>query len=168
MNTLSLQKRIGIFGIGIFTNTVLDHLFDYLLYPAVLIWLGTLWGGIVMTTLSAITCYLSLLFYDWSKRDWLGIETVKGLREKELQSWWGKIINWIFRKGDLGMMIILSIHFDPFIVTAYMRHGQHQYNGMSKRDWRIFFSSLIIGNLYLTTFLSCLITIVKWGWYQLK
>jgi hypothetical protein len=45
------------------------------------------------------------------------------------------------------MLVVLSVKFDPFITTIYMRRGAHQYRGMSRRDWGIFAASLAIGNL---------------------
>jgi hypothetical protein len=38
--------------------------------------------------------------------------------------------------------------FDPFITTAYMRHGSRKYNGMNRRDWATFLSSGLISNLW--------------------
>ncbi len=42
--------------------------------------------------------------------------------------------------------ILLSIKFDPFIVTVYLRRGR--FGGMSRRDWRIFLLSWLIGNAW--------------------
>jgi hypothetical protein len=38
----------------------------------------------------------------------------------------------------------LSIWSDPFITIACLRRGA--FNGMTRRDWRIFFSSFLIAN----------------------
>ncbi len=40
--------------------------------------------------------------------------------------------------------ILLSIKFDPFIVTTYLRRGH--YGVMTARDWRIFMLSWFIAN----------------------
>ena len=162
---MKFSGKIGAVSIGIPVYLTLGTWgFDYLLYPSVLVWLGPLWGGVVMTVLSAILCYLSFLFYDWSKQDWLGIEALKGLREGRGKSWFGKIFSWVFRKGDLAMLILLSIKVDPFVAVIYMRHGQGKYNGLSKRDWKIFIASFIISNLYWILSLSFLIGGAKWIW----
>ncbi len=42
-------------------------------------------------------------------------------------------------------VILLSIKFDPFIVTVYLRRGR--FGGMSRRDWQIFLLSWLIGML---------------------
>ena len=72
------------------------------------------------------------------KKDWLGIEAIKKVREGGNDCGWGKVMSWALRKGDVIVMIILSINFDPFITTAYMRYGSNEFNGMSQIDWRIF------------------------------
>ncbi len=51
----------------------------------------------------------------------------------------------------------------PFLVT-YMRHGAHQYNGLSKRDWWIFITSTVIGNVYWTLAVYMGITLVEKLW----
>jgi hypothetical protein len=54
------------------------------------------------------------------------------------------------------------IKFDPFITTAYLRHGK--FSGMTKRDWTIFMSSLILGNAYWTLACYMGISLFEWGW----
>lgn len=49
------------------------------------------------------------------------------------------------------VFLFLSIKFDAFITTAYMRRGK--FNGMGKRGWAIFMGSLLISNVYWT--LAC-------------
>lgn len=60
----------------------------------------------------------------------------------------GKATSWLMKKSDTILMVILSIKFDPFITVVHIRHGAHQYNGLSWRDWKVFIASLIIGNVY--------------------
>lgn len=156
------KKKLGILGIGYFVNESIDFVFNYILYPFVIWKMGILGGGAVMTILSFLICYLIMIFYDWSKKDWLGIETIKGLKEYSGKSIIGKFTSWIMKKSDPILLIFLSIQFDPFITTAYMRHGAHQYSGMSKRDWKIFMSSLIIGNVYWTVVAFAGVSIVEY------
>jgi hypothetical protein len=42
--------------------------------------------------------------------------------------------------------ILLSIKFDPIIVTAYLRQGA--FGDMTRRDWKIFLLSWLIGNAW--------------------
>lgn len=66
----------------------------------------------------------------------------------------------IGKKSDHVVFLFLSIKFDPFITTAYMRHGK--FNGMTKRDWKIFTGSLLLGNVYWT--LACYMGIMLFEW----
>lgn len=40
--------------------------------------------------------------------------------------------------------VALSLRFDPFITTAYLRRTA--YAGLSPRDWRIFLGSVLLSN----------------------
>jgi hypothetical protein len=72
-------RRLRELGIGHSVNWVMSEGFDYLLYPAVIWKLGPLLGGAIMSVASLLVCLGCLYFYDWSKRDWLGIEAIKDL-----------------------------------------------------------------------------------------
>jgi hypothetical protein len=52
------KEKIVVWGIGFSAFQIVDHGFDYLLYPFVVWKLGVLRGGIVMTALSLLYCYL--------------------------------------------------------------------------------------------------------------
>ncbi len=160
-------KQIGILGIGLTVNQLLVWGFDYALYPFVIWRMGLIAGGLVMTVLSCVLCYSLLRFYDWSKKDWLGIEMIKGLKERDPKSWLGRVTARLLRMGDPAAMVILSVRFDPFITTAYMRHGSHKFNGLSKRDWRIFFISLLIANAYWAFVMFAGVSLIEWLWQKL-
>jgi len=68
------------------------------------------------------------------------------------------------QKGDPAVFLFLSLWYDPFITTTYMRHGSHQYNGMSRRDWAIFMSSLLLGNGVWIFACFTGISLVEWVW----
>lgn len=151
-------------GIGLLANWAMTWGFDFGIYPFVIYTYGILWGGLVMTALSFLVCYATILFYDWAKKDWIGIETLKGIRESDSKNMIGKIGAWIMRKGDLAVMLFLSINFDPFITVAYMRQGANHFQGLSARDWKIFIASLVIGNAYWTLAVYMGITLVQLLW----
>ncbi|HMP85082.1 MAG TPA: hypothetical protein PKE08_00230 [Candidatus Paceibacterota bacterium] len=144
----ALRNRLGILGVGLTVNALLTWVFDYALYPFVIWKLGIVCGSIVMTACSAIVCLGLLAFYNWSKKDWLGIEAVKSLRDKSGTGRFKKISNWAMNSGDPIMMIFLSVNFDPFITVAYMRKGVNNFDKLTARDWKIFFASLIVANVY--------------------
>ena len=131
--------------VGLTANAAVVWGFDYLLYPLVIYHYGVLLGGLVMTLVSFLVCLASFKFYDWSKRDWLGIEAIKSLKSGGA-SGWARFAAWMLNKSEPVAAVFLSIKFDPFITTLYLRKGA--YDGLSARDWRIFLFSLILGNAY--------------------
>ncbi len=156
------KERIAVLGVGLLANWLMVNGFNYLLYPFIIWKFGILRGGVVMTFISFLTCLLTMKFYDWSKRDWLGIETIKGAREYKGEKGIGRFTSWILKKSDPVVFLFLSIKFDAFITTAYLRHGK--YNGMGKRDWTIFTGSLLISNVYWTLAVYMGISLFEWAW----
>lgn len=57
-------------------------------------------------------------FYDCSKRDWLGIEAIKSLKDYAGENRSGRFMAWLLRPSDPVACILLSIKFDPFIVRC--------------------------------------------------
>lgn len=167
-------RRFGLAAIGHSAKQVEEFLFDWLLYGAVVAWattqFGSLWGSVVafavMTPLSIFICLLYMAFYDWTKKDWFGFEAVKGARDdvEESRGFWKKIMRSIMRLGDIPAFILLSINSDPFMTTVYMRKGADQYNGMTKRDWRIFYGSAILANGYWTLRWTVIVALLAWVW----
>ncbi len=160
----SYGKRFAELSVGLITNKAIDSIFNYLLYPFVIYKFGILKGGVFMTFLSFLACIGIMKFYDWSKRDWLGIEAIKSLKGYEGSRKAGKLTAWVLQRNDPLVFIFLSIHYDPFITTAYLRKGANQFNGMKKRDWKIFMGSLFFSNAYWTLACYMGITLVEWGW----
>lgn len=140
------RHRLLELSLGHAVNWLTVYAFDFLLYPFVIWKLGLWRGGAVMAVASLVVCLLTLWFYDWSKRDWLGIEAVKRLRDGEGRSRFRRVLAWALARGDWLAFIALSVKFDPFITTVYLRRGAA--NGMTRRDWRVFLASWLIGNAY--------------------
>jgi hypothetical protein len=145
---VNMRGRILELAAGLAAMKLVNFGFDYLLYPFIVYRFGILKGGMVMTLLSFISCLLLVWYYDKSKRDWFGIEAIKKLKEYEGGHKVGRLTAWMLKKSDPVVFIFLSLHYDPFITMAYLRHGA--FNGMNKRDWRIFNGSLLFSNLYWT------------------
>jgi hypothetical protein len=68
----------------------------------------------------------------------------------------------VLKKERTCCLFFLSVWYDPFITTAYLRHGK--FNGMNRRDWSVFMSSLILGNAYWTLAVYMGISLVEWAW----
>lgn len=153
--------RLATLILGITANQIMVIFFNWVLYPFVIWKFGIIKGGIIMTFLSFIVCYITLLLYDYLKKDWLGIELIKSLRESNSDKKINKILSWAMKKGNMALMIFLSIKFDPFITIAYMRKGFEEYNGLTFRDWKIFILSIFISNFYWTFAMYFGITLFK-------
>ena len=164
VNLPGYKERAAILGIGLLGNSLIANGFDYVLYPWVIWRLGPLHGAVVMTVLSFLICYVSILLYDWAKKDWLGIETLKQLKEYRGDSRLARVLRWAISKGDAALLFILSVWTDPFITVAYLRQGAHRYNGMNARDWKIFMLSLVIGNGYWSLTLFTGISAAEYAW----
>lgn len=155
------KLNLKILAVGHIISQAYDYGFDYILYPFVIYKLGPLQGGIIMTLVATSMCLLILYIYDLLEKDWLGIEVAKELvenffkEEEEIakKSWQKKgkkVLSWVFHKNKIGQFLFLSLHFDPLITAIYMRRGYHLYNGFSKRDWKIFWASVIVSNSWWT------------------
>lgn len=149
---MSLARRItekaATFGAGMAMKKALDYGFDYLLYPAALLGFGYLWGTLVMTVLSVFLNLGVIRAYDWSKRDWFLLESLKEMKSTDGMSRSGRLVRWVLRKGDVAAFFLLSWIEDPIIVTLYLRHGSHGYNGLDRRGWSIFWASTVVSNLF--------------------
>ena len=162
---LPLKKRLAELTVGFISAYCLSLSFDYLLYPFVIYRLGILNGGLLMTFLSFNVCIGLMKFYDWSKRDWLGIETIKNLKGYAGTTKLGRFVAWILKKGDSAAFLFLSIKHNPFVTTAYLRQGK--FSGMNKRDWVIFILSSLVSNAYWTFACFMGISLIEWLWKYL-
>lgn len=160
-----MSQSIKDLAVGISSFGIFGFLFSYVLYPFVIYTFGIFGGGAIMTLLSFLVCFALLRFYDSSKRDWLGLEAVKRLRDYEGESAVGRMWAWFLRKSEPVIFLFLSIKVDPLVTTIYLRRGN--YSGMAKRDWAIFMGSLIIGNAYWTVACYVGISLFEWGWKRI-
>ena len=119
-----------------------------------------------MAILSFIICWLTMKFYDWSQRDWLGLETIKDLKTYDGPHRSGRWIGWVLRKSDPVACVLLSIKFDPFIVTVYLRRGR--FGGMNRADWKNFLLSWLIGNVYWSIVCFGGVSALVWLWTWIK
>jgi len=145
------KERIGLIVVGQTAKRIEEFLFDTVLYGTVVaictIQLGPLLGPIVtlavMTPISALACYGYLRFYDWSKKDWLGLEALKALREGNT------LLHRVVRYGNVPAFFALSVFSDAFATVVYLR-GKERYEGLTTRDRKIFWASIVVSNAYWT------------------
>ncbi len=160
-----------------------DYWFDNILYPAVLLRFGTLIGLIILIILSGLISFRLLVLHTRSKVDWLGVDVVEVIKantrakiEKFYSKkgvWWEilhittyvfilplRIVLWALDKNDFAAFVALSIYTDAFKTTAFLRHGRK--GKLSRRDYKIFYSSIVLSNLWWTLRWSVIIEFIKW------
>lgn len=117
-------------------------------YPAVLLLGGLLWGSLGMLVLNFMANYGSIRLYDRLGRDWLGIELIKEVKTYQGNRRLGRLLSRLLSRGDRVALVALSVVFDPFITTAYLRHGANEFDGLNRHDWRVFLTSFTISTGY--------------------
>lgn len=164
--SIKILRRTGELTLGHAVNALMIWGFDYVMYPFVIWKIGLVRGGVLMAALSFVVCLLLIWFYDWSRHDWLGIEAVKGIREYRGTNWMGRRLAVLLNRGDWIACVILSIRYDPFITTIYLRQGA--FEGMGRRDWKNFVLSWVLGNVYWS--LLCFVGVESlsglWRWWR--
>lgn len=184
---IAAQKRqIATIAVGHTFNQVFDYLFNYPLYMFVIESAGLAKGYVIMAVISFFTCLAFVVFYDWLKIDWLGIEVAKEAKEygpafiKKINVesvigrilWWPfsriiLFILWAINRGGVVAFAALSIYTDPFITTVYMRKGWGEYNGLTRRDWAVFFFSTAVSNAYWAIRTFAILEVAKFSWRSL-
>ena len=162
---------IATVAVGHGAKQVEEVLFDWILYGTVVgfttyaygpIW-GSLLGFAIMAPISALICWTYIKLYDWAKIDWFGFEAVKSARQElEGDGWWKKMMRRIVRMGDVPAFFVFSINSDPFMVTVYLRKGSGEFNGLTPRDWKIFWASVLFSNAYWTLRWTVIIGLAVW------
>jgi hypothetical protein len=139
-----------------------NWIFDYVLYALTIWYLGPIKGGILLAIVLFVIDLLTVRFYDWAKTDWLAIEYAKQRLESGYLAGYKARIESRYRRVWLTFcVVLLSIKFNPFIVTIVMREGTYTYSGMARRDWIIFVTSHIIGQLYWIGVISGGVAVVR-------
>lgn len=145
--TIRLHKRIAMLAIGHTIDSITAYGYDFVVYPYLLVTYGLVRGWLYAVVGSVILCLLFLWFYDVTKQDWLGIEMIKSIRDEPAKGRIRKFFHHLISRGDTLAFILLSIKYDAFIVTAYMRKSDHNHT-MTTRDWKIFWASIAISNVW--------------------
>lgn len=118
---------------------------DYVLYPLIIYKAGLVLGGFINVCVSVAYCLLLLRYYDLSKKDWFGIETIRDLKDYSGANRIGGIISWLLQRSKAVSFFVLSVCYDPFITTVWLRSGR--FCGMTNSEWKIFWGSVLIGNM---------------------
>lgn len=149
--TTRWEKRVGILILGLTGNAMIVNGYDYVVYPFLIANFGLVQGWFYACTGSIILCLLSLWFYDATKQDWFGLEAVKLLRDGPAAGKIRQFFQRIANRGDALAFVVLSLRGDAFLTTVYMRRGSDYQ--MSSRDWKIFWGSLFLSEIFWGLFI---------------
>lgn len=141
------HKRISILALGLTVNSALVVGYDWVVYPYLIATFGLLLGWLYALLGSIVLCLGSLWFYDLTQQDWLGIETLKALRDAPAAGRMRRVLHTVANRGDALAFLLLCVKYDPFITTVYMRRGRGNHT-MAARDWKIFWLSVVVANLW--------------------
>jgi hypothetical protein len=105
--------------------------FDNIMYPAMIAWLGPVLGGLIMTVLAATICYVWLRNIIASDEDWFAMDEIRGIVERILV-----FPRWLFRQPIFVGLILFALQigsivgaepslgampYDPVVVLALFR-----------------------------------------------
>jgi hypothetical protein len=144
---LTTRSVSWVFGFGAYSTFA--WLYDYPLYGFVIWQLGPIFGGVAMTLLTIPVDLYSLRLYDWSQRDWLAIEYLKSHERYQGRNPLRKFCRYVLVETPTSVKVIaLSVKFNAFITTALLRKGAFEFNGLTRRDWGIFWLSFVATQVY--------------------
>lgn len=149
-----LNRFVSLFA-GFSFYSLFSWLYDYPFCTFVIWKFGYLKGTVIFTLLSIVVDIISIKLYDWSETDWLAIEYLKSVKSYSGENKLKKLIKYIFTSTPVWVqVVVLSPKFNAFIITALLREGSYQFNGLSKRDWCIFWGSFLTTQLYWLIIIS--------------
>lgn len=152
-----LSERLGSSGAFLIFDRMISKLFDYGLYPLMFLifdrvlggYLGFFLAGITMTLLSLITCWAWVYFYDSLEVDLLILEDIRRLRnngcsQEGIKGWTARIL----KKSNFLSFIIVSVLYDPFFTSIFMREDEESQGIRGTKAWAIFLGSVVVSNIY--------------------
>ena len=157
------KREVAYIGSGHLCYSVFNWLYDQVLYVFIVYHLGLLIGGTLMTAGSLIQCAALLLAYQRMKIEWVGTAAIHSLAYKVDPTLIERIFVWAMRKGQIPIFLALCIFQDPFITTAYFKQGR--FDGLSRKDWGIFFASVLLSNGYWTLRSGLVAQILVRAWH---
>lgn len=140
-------KQIAIRVVGLTANTAMVLWYNFVVYPYLMSAYELPLGWLYAVAGSIILCLGCLWFYDLTGQDWLGIETIKLVRDKPATGRIARFFQRVADRGDALAFLFLSIKYDPFITTVYMRRGSGNHT-MTARDWKIFWMGVVVSNAW--------------------
>ncbi len=148
MDIQKVAERVA----GYSTATAVSVVIDDLLWPVVMLWQGSVWGGVIMFLIALLANLVMIWAYDKIKKDLFCFEDLRALAENEQATRGMRLLAWFVRAGKVPAFLAISF-YDPFISVLYMRRGAGKYQ-MENRDW---------GYFMLAMFIACTGWTACWG-----
>ena len=167
--------------------------YDRYVYPSLMLYFGIIWGGIIAASIAMFICTVFLLGYVLTGAKWIDetdeifarivkkiakitrwVEKIEGysfiLRVifiiprllGQLAVWLMELSLSLISKRGVSGFIILSCIVDPFVTVSYFRNGRT--DGISAKDWGMFFISGVITNTYWIVWNSVIVVAIKSFW----
>ncbi len=143
-----MKKRTSLLKTGVVLSLatgflwLVNNLFDWVLYPATLVFLGNTDGAVVMTALSVPFNLLLIKAYNLIGKDLFALEKIKKVEISKSNSLWGKAVRGIKRWGGFFMLSL----YDPVPAVLYARDNRKSFKGLAGFDWLYFILATIIAN----------------------
>ena len=144
-------------------------LFDDVAYPAMIAWIGPVYGGGIMATIAMIVCYVWMKNVVASGEDWFDMKTLHKVQ---------RIVLWVVRlakhiplvkhswvdKFEFSLtFLMINFAFDPMICVLYYRRDDTSKT-LSKKDIKFLMIGGLVSNVYWILRSWGLVTILKYGW----
>lgn len=133
---------------------------DYGLYGLLVIYFDAFVAVMIMTPLMLCIDVITLIRYSRSKSDWFGIEYIKSFDTYEGKNIFKQLIKFANQQNLYLKVILLSIEFNPFLITVYVRPTSGNRR-LIINDWKVFSLSFIVGSTYWAIVMGGGITLLK-------
>lgn len=171
----------------LFLFEIVNFVYDIVIFPISLEKFG--WIAVPPLTLGAgIFCWIMIQFYDFKKKDFLGIESVR----TEMTAHKEKLIHWIETRPNYKLclpfvkveikcdseaikialsnvwiveFLVCTFKWDAVVTTIYLR--EKSFSGLTRRDWKIFCASVLMSCLFWSAVVLGAIAVYECEWTKL-
>ena len=133
-----LFQKIGTVITGHVGAEGLNHIFDLMLYPATVWFLGPVWAGVVVIPLSIVWDLSVIKIYNYTTLDWFGFEVLHAKKFREVV-WLAVVVR--------ATLFIFFAWCDPPRAFILIRGRQLRGARFTPTDWGWFLTANLIGNI---------------------
>ncbi len=145
MNLFSKKNRTV--AAALIATESFGHFFDFAVFPFVLLWLGSVWGWVLLTLFSFVINYYFIRIYKRVGLDAL-VKWIHDIKGGEAKGIWEVFMRHVFRLGHIPTFILLSWE-DPSKAFFYLR-GHKLKEKFSVVDWQVMILATAVGTAIWT------------------